>query len=116
MPETEPVAPAPAGGAGTVEGAASIEALLALQAVEDPLFRKRKAMRRGQTLLDDLDALKADLLGGGVGEGRLNHLVAVIGQAREASIEGLDAVLDEIELRVLVELAKHGRFPPLPRR
>ena len=60
-----------------------IDALLALQSVEDPLLGKKKAMRRGKALLDTLEAIKADLLLGQVSEGRLNRLMALIGQARE---------------------------------
>jgi hypothetical protein len=91
--------------------AAGIEALLALQAIEDPILAKKKAIRRGKSLLDTLDDIKADLLVGRVSEGRLNLLMSVIGQARERSEPGLDSLLDDIELRARVELAKFGRFP-----
>ena len=96
---------------GAASAAAGIDALLALQAIEDPLFKKKKAMRRGRALLDVLEDMKADLLIGRMGEGRLNALLALLGQAREASEPGLDAVIDDIELRARVELAKLGRFP-----
>jgi hypothetical protein len=86
---------------------ASIDALLALQAVEDPLFAKRKAIRRGNALLDTLETIKADLLLGQVSEGRLNQLMALIGQARQRGMPGLDGVLDDMEL------AKFGRYPAL---
>jgi hypothetical protein len=43
-------------------------------------------------------------------EGRLNQLMAVMSQARERSDPGLDAILDEIELRARVELAKRGLY------
>jgi len=105
---------APAARAAAVSStapAAGIEALLALQAVEDPIFAKKKAIRRGRSLLDTLDDIKADMLVGRVSEGRLNLLMAVIGQARERSEPGLDRLLDDIELRARVELAKFGRFP-----
>ena len=91
--------------------ATGIEALLALQAVEDPLFAKKKALRRGNALLDALESIKADLLLGRVSEGRLNQLMALVTQARERGIAGLDHVLDDIELRARVELAKFGRYP-----
>jgi hypothetical protein len=96
-------------GAAPVAASSSIDALLALQAVEDPLFAKKKALRRGHALLDTLDEVKADLLVGRVSEGRLNQLQALLGQAREHSSTGLDSLLDDIELRVGVELAKFGR-------
>jgi hypothetical protein len=90
---------------------AGIDALLALQAVEDPLFAKRKAIRRGNALLDTLETIKADLLLGQVSEGRLNQLMVLLGQARQRNLPELDPILDDIELRARVELAKFGRFP-----
>lgn len=94
-----------------VAHATGIDALLALQSVEDPLLAKRRAVRRGHSLLDALEAIKADLLLGRVSEGRLNQLMALIGQARERNLPELDPILDDIELRARVELAKFGRFP-----
>ena len=92
-----------------VSAASSLDALLALQAVEDPLFAKKKAIRRGHALLDTLDEIKADLLVGQVSEGRLNQLRTLLSEAREQSVPGLDSLLDDIELRVEVELAKFER-------
>lgn len=91
--------------------ATGIDTLLALQAVEDPLFARKKAVRRGNALLDTLEAIKADLLMGQVSEGRLNQLMVLIGQARERNLPELDGLLDDIELRARVELAKFGRYP-----
>jgi hypothetical protein len=93
--------------------ATGIGALLALQAVDDPLLARRKAIRRGTTLLDTLESMKADLLTGQVSEGRLNHLMAVVTSARDRDLPELDALLDDIELRARVELAKFGRYPGL---
>ena len=87
-----------------------IDAILALQAVEDPTYGKRKAVKRGQALLDNLDALKAELLGGHVSEARLDRLLNLVRQARDRVDPELDAVIEDIELRVLVELAKLGRY------
>jgi hypothetical protein len=94
-----------------VAPATSLDALLALQAVEDPLLRKKKLVRRGTQLLDTLDEMKADLLAGRVSESRLNQLMAVLGQAREKADPRLDSLLDDIELRARVELAKRGLYP-----
>ncbi|HZY50119.1 MAG TPA: flagellar assembly protein FliX, partial [Devosia sp.] len=85
--------------------------LLALQAVDDPVLGRKKAIRRGTALLDTLEQIKADLLIGRVSEGRLNQLMVLIGQARDRNLPGLDGVLDDIELRARVELAKFGRYP-----
>lgn len=100
-----------AAGTASMAPAAGIDALLALQGAEDPMLKRKKAIRRGTALLDTLEAVKADLLVGRVSEGRLNQLMALIGQARERGEPQLDALLDDIELRARVELAKRGVFP-----
>jgi hypothetical protein len=102
-----------AGAAAQAAPAQDIGSLLALQAVEDPLLKKKKLVRRGNQLLDTLEGIKTDLLIGQVGEGRLNQLMALISQARDSGGPGLDALLDDIELRARVELAKRGLFPGL---
>lgn len=91
--------------------AGPLDALLALQAVDTATEGRRRQMRRGRSLLDAMDAMKADLLAGRLSEGNLNQLMALIGLARERTDPELDGLLDEIELRARVELAKRGRFP-----
>lgn len=90
---------------------AGIDAILALQAVGDFTESRRRAVERGKTLLDLLEGMKADLLIGRVGGDRLEAMVGQLSTLRERVEPGLDAVLDDIELRVRVELAKLGRFP-----
>lgn len=97
-------------GAVPVSASTAIDAILALQAVEDPLFAKRKAVKRGQNMLDVLEEIKADLLAGKVNEGRLNRLMAFVTQAKEQSDPKLDALIADIELRAKVELAKQGIY------
>ena len=92
-------------------GVSGIEGLLALQAVGDPLERRRRTVRRGQGLLDQLESLRRDLLVGRVDPARLDGMLDILAEARERDEPGLDSLLDDIELRVRVELAKHGRFP-----
>lgn len=101
-----------AAGPGAAAPSTGIDALLALQAAPDATEKRRRQMRRGRSLLDTLDALKADLLAGQIGEGHLNQLLVLIGQARERTEPGLDSVLDDIELRARVELAKRGIYRP----
>ena len=86
-----------------------IDALLALQGVEDPTERRRKAVKRGRTALDALDALKLGLLSGALDTSALARLRSVTAALSEPSGDpALDAVLAEIELRAQVELAKIG--------
>lgn len=86
-----------------------IDALLALQGVEEPTERRRKAVKRGRGALDALDALKLGLLSGTFDTGALARLQSVTASLSEPSGDpALDAVLAEIELRAQVELAKIG--------
>lgn len=103
--------PARVAHAAPVAGATGIDAILALQSVDGPLERKKRAVRRGRSLLDTLDEIKADLLVGQVSAERLDRLAAMLDEVREQATAELDAVLDDIDLRVQVELAKFGRFP-----
>ena len=104
-------APTRAAAAAPLSATAGLDAILALQAVGGPLEGKKKAVRRGNALLDTLDEIKADLLVGRVSLDRLDQLSSMLDEMRERSLPGLDAVLDDIDLRVRVELAKFGRYP-----
>ena len=86
-----------------------IDALLALQGVEEPGERRKKAVRRGRGALDALDALKLGLLSGTLDTGALARLKSAgAGLAEPTGDPGLDTVMAEIALRVEVELAKVG--------
>lgn len=88
-------------------GLAGVSALMALQGVEDPTERRRRAVRRGAGLLDRLDALRSDLLSGQAPAESLRALSTAISEMRPSDDDdGLKAVLDQIDLRAAVELAK----------
>jgi len=87
-----------------------LDAMLALQAVEDPQGRRRRAVRRGQRLLDALDDLKIGMLDGHVSASDLQRLASLAQDSGEAVDDpGLKDVLAEIDLRAAVELAKLER-------
>jgi hypothetical protein len=88
-----------------------IDALLALQEVHDEPDQKDLATRRGHSMLDGLEAMRADLLAGQVSEDRLEQLAQQVSDRNPSGDPDVDSVIDEIELRVKVELAKLGRFP-----
>ena len=91
--------------------AAGIDALLALQGVEDPVERRKRSVERGRGALDVLDELKIGLLAGTLDGSTVTRLRdAAAGLKLSSGDPGLDAVLSEIELRVEVELAKAGRI------
>jgi Class II flagellar assembly regulator len=91
---------------------ANIDALIALQGVEeDPAERRRRSVARGKGALDVLDALKLGLLSGNLDASTVARLRDAAANLKSSSGDpGLDAVLSEIELRVEVELAKAGKF------
>jgi hypothetical protein len=106
--ETESPARNP-GAAGGVRNIGGIETLLALQGVEEPGERRRKAVKRGRGALDALDALKLGLLSGNLDTAALARLKSASSGLTEPSGDpGLDTVMAEIALRVEVELAKVG--------
>lgn len=96
---------------------ASVDALLAAQGVGGDLeddVRKR-LIRRGEDILDRLDELRHALLMGSVPKERLIQLAQMVRARRDTvSDPRLATMLDEIELRAEVELAKLSRRPGQP--
>lgn len=93
------------------KAAGNIDALLALQGVEDPIERRKRSVQRGRGALDVLDELKIGLLSGNFDASTVSRLRAAAANLKSSSGDpGLDSVLSEIELRVEVELAKAGQF------
>ena len=93
--------------AGGVGGVANLDALLALQELDGPLERRRRSVRRAGRILDELDGVKIALLdGGGVGAALSKLSDAVRQQRSETDDAKLEGVLNEIEVRAAVEMAK----------
>ncbi len=102
-------APRNAAPTGGLRAISTLDALIALQGVEDFKERKKRAVAKGRNALDVLDQLKLGLLDGTVDQGTLARLkIAADGLNEGSGDAGLDAVLGEIDLRVAVELAKAG--------
>lgn len=97
----------PTTSASGVSGVSDVSALMALQGVEDVTERRRRAIRRGGGLLDRLEELKLALLQGEAGDGALERLSRTLREERPADADaGLTGLLDQIDLRAAVELAK----------
>ena len=93
------------------KAAGNIDALLAMQGIEDPVERRKRSVQRGRGALDVLDDLKIGLLSGNFDASTVSRLRDAAANLKSSSGDpGLDAVLSEIELRVEVELAKAGQF------
>ena len=85
-----------------------VDALLALQEVDDSGERRQRSRKRGDDLLDRLDDIRHGLLIGGVPRAALQNLSELVRARRqEIADPQLQEVLDEIELRAAVELAKY---------
>ncbi len=101
---------APVARAVGVTGVASLDALLALQEMGGPLERRRKAVGRAGRILDVLDDLKMAVIDGEVSGAHLDHLMRAVRDQRENTEDPrLEGLLDEIEMRAAVELAKLQR-------
>lgn len=87
---------------------ANLDALIALQEVDEPMQRRRKAAQRGRNLLDALDQLKAAMLAGKVSTVQLQRIAEQLRQRAPSADPHLDEILAHIELRAEVELAKLG--------
>lgn len=88
-------------------GVGGIEALLALQDVGGPLERRKRAVNRAGRILDVLDEVKIALIDGGLSPASLDRLVRAVREERQNTEDGrLEGVLDEIETRAAVEIAK----------
>ena len=110
LPDT-PATPEETRSAAPPKAAGNIDALLAMQGVEDPTERRKRSVARGRGALDVLDDLKLGLLSGNLDTATMNRLRDAAANLKSSSGDpGLDAVLAEIELRVEVELAKAGQF------
>lgn len=94
---------------GGLRSISTVDALLALQGIEDTTQKKKRAVAKGRHALDVLDRLKAALLDGTLDQSAVARLkVAAEGLTEESGDPGLDTVLSAINLRVAVELAKAG--------
>jgi hypothetical protein len=83
-----------------------LEALIAIQSEDTTRERRRRSAKRGQSMLDVLDELKLALLAGYLPAGLQARLSLVLREEIPSGDAGLDSIVDAIELRAEVELAK----------
>lgn len=97
---------------GGVAPVHSVDSLLAIQEVSDPTAgeKHKRARRWGEDLLDQLDRLRLGLITGAISRHELERISEMVERQRvQVDDPVLMSVLDEIELRARVELAKFGR-------
>lgn len=102
------------GEAGAAEALASIGSLLSLQSVDSDAGggrANRRLMVRAEEMLERLEEIRHGLLMGSIPKSILADLAQMVRSRREAGGHPhLIAILDEIELRAEVELAKLSRL------
>jgi hypothetical protein len=86
---------------------AALDSILMLQGMDDSTQGRSKGLAHGEQLLDLLDAVRDGLLSGGIPRATLNKLAHAVTKRQDGFADPkLQSVLDEIELRAHVELAK----------
>lgn len=91
----------------SVASTASLSGMLALQEISDEEVRRKNLIKQGDDMLDSLEQLRRRLLTGTVPLHVLQNInTQLIKQKQIISDPRLKAIIDEIELRTAVELAK----------
>lgn len=88
---------------------ARVDALLSVQATESPTERaaKKRMRERADDILGELDKLRHGLLTGTMTLGQVVDIADVVASHRERVTDPkLTAILDEIDLRAQIEIAK----------
>lgn len=102
----EAEAPAHTSATGVIAG---IDALLAAQETDDPAQRasRGRMRKRGDDILRQLDKLRLGMLTGTLSVGNLIDIADVVASHRERINDPqLSSLLDEIDLRAQIEIAK----------
>lgn len=98
-----------ASAASPMQSIAKVDALLAVQGVDSTTERaaRRRMHARGDEILSRLDNLKISLLSGDLTIGQVLNIADVVASHRESVNDPeMSALLDEIDLRAQIELAK----------
>lgn len=97
-------------GTQQAQGAQGINSFLFMQEVSDEEVSRQKGLQQGKSAIQALEQLHRDLLLGRIPEATLRKLEDTVAKKRESFTDPrLSALLDEIELRAAVELAKLER-------
>ncbi len=98
-----PAAAAVSGNAPVV----AVDALLGLQEVPDATTGRSRGVAHASLMLDQLEEIRRGLLLGSIPKSKLKALATALGEKREDFQDPeLAGILDDIELRARVELAK----------
>lgn len=97
------------GGAAAARSVARVDALLTVQAAGDPAegAARKRMHQRADGILDELDKIRLGLLTGTLTVGQVLGVADIVASHREKIMDPrLTAILDEIDLRAQVEIAR----------
>ncbi len=90
-----------------IAAASPLSGMLVLQEVSEEEIRRKKLIKQGESMLDSLEHLRRKLLLGSLPMDVLNNIRSNLSIQRQSVADPhLLAIMDEIELRTAVELAK----------
>lgn len=95
--------------AAATQAITKVDALLAVQGAEDPTERaaRRRMRERGDNILRKLDNIRLGILTGNLSVGEVISIADTVASHREQINDPeMTALLDEIDLRAQIELAK----------
>jgi hypothetical protein len=94
-----------------VSGVTAVGSILAAQEIDDDGLKSRQQLRKyGEDILERLDEIKQNLLIGGMSRDILANLAQTLRMKKSATNDpGLISIINDIELRAAVELAKYTR-------
>jgi len=102
--------------AAPVAAMTGVTGLIGINEVDENEVHRRKAVKRGRFTLEALDHLRNALLMGSLPLSVLRNLEKLVAEERDLTTDpALNAILDDIELRAAVEMAKlemAGYIPP----
>jgi hypothetical protein len=98
------------GAAHGVSASGAVSGVLGVQEVDDALAHASRGKLRAQDILDRLEDLRIELLTGAITRDKLVQLARVVSNRRaQITDPRLTEILDEIDLRAQVELAKYAQ-------
>ncbi len=95
--------------ASATQSIAQLDVLLAVQEAEDPTHgaAKKRLQVRADNILEKLDGIRLKMLGGDLTVGHMIDVADVVASHRDKIDDpALTSIMDEIDLRAQVELAK----------
>lgn len=96
-------------GASASQAMTRVDSLLDVQAAEDPTERaaRQRMQQRAHSILDELENIRVSLLTGTLTIGQMLNIADIVASHREKiSDPQLVEIMDEIDLRAQVEIAK----------